>query len=66
LAVVNEATSPCAEASIGVPDGIARSPTAGACGRRRTSRVAIPWIFAPFGCATSVYLPALDKLKRAT
>ena len=46
------------EESVGVLDGIALSPTAGACGFGATWIVAIPWIFAPSGSATIVYCPA--------
>src|SRR5713101_5472587 len=56
LAVVKAARSPWVLASVGVRDGIARSPTAGACGRFATFRIAKPWIGAPSGWATIVYV----------
>src|SRR4051812_16767294 len=54
-AVVSSARLPCVLAIVGVREGIALSPSAGALGCLETASVATPRIDAPSGWAVSVY-----------
>ena len=65
--VVSAARSPSVEAIVGVREGNAFAPTAGAFGFSATSRSSAPWIGRPpTGSATSTYLPASGSRSRAT
>ena len=65
--VVSAARSPSVEATVGVREGNAFAPTAGAFGSSATSRSSAPWIGRPpTGSATSTCFPACGSRRRAT